>query len=384
MSKNADVKQIKKLSVVVPAYNEEANLPRIIPQVFESLENLKNKFGLDYEVVVINDGSKDRTEQVVLRLQKKYKKIKYVFQENQGKTGAVKHGVQLASGDVILIQDADLEYDPMDYEQLLSPFFDTRTNTSANTNTKTKIVYGNRFGKKENKWLVHSFVANKVLTWLTNLLSRLKIKDMETCYKVFKADIAKDVYNKVEAPRFGLEPEVTMRLGLQGYKIQNIPISYNARSEEQGKKININDFFEAIWTLISLKVFKRYVKMPIPVDFVTYTVIGGVAVLSDIVVFWLLFTWLANPYVNLVSYTVGTIVSFSLNAKFNFNVNDKLASRYVRFWLVSIFGAFWSSWLIDLLIKRFAFKALVAKVLSLPLVLVYQYILSKKFVYSKK
>ncbi len=363
-----------KLSVIIPAYNEEKNLPIIIPKVFKSLQNVKKQLGLDFEVIVVNDGSKDKTEQVARKLAKKYKQLKYVYQENQGKTGAVKHGVTLATGDIILIQDADLEYDPADYVALVTPIVEDKAN----------VVYGNRFGKKNNKWLAHSFLANKVLTWLTNVLSGLKVKDMETCYKIFKAPIAKEIYKKIQAPRFGLEPEVTMRLALNGHKLTNVPISYNARTEEQGKKINVNDFFEAIWTLIALKVFKKYRKMPVPADFITYTVIGGIAVTSDILVYAILFSIFKNPYVNLVSYTIGTFVSFGLNAKFNFNVNDKLAHRYVRFWLVSVFGALWSSWFIDWLIQDFGVSGIMAKILSLPLVLVYQYILSKRFVYSTK
>ena len=364
---------MKKVSIIIPAYNEENNLPLLIPKVIKSLKTIQRLLGLSYEIIIVDDGSTDNTAKIVKDLQKQHKDISYYYQKNKGKTFAVKKGVSLATGDIILIQDADLEYDPNDYINLIQPIL----------RGKAKVVYGNRFARKSNTWLLHSFLANKVLTWTTNLLTGQQVGDMETCYKVFEANLAKKIYSKITSPRFGLEPEVTMHIANLKEQIINVPISYKARTEEQGKKIHVGDFFQALWTLFIVKIKKKYLPMPLPVDLITYTIFGGIAVSVDILLFLILFLIFKTPYVNIVSYTIGTIVSFSLNANYNFNVKNQLTKRYAKFWLISLFGATWSSWLIKILINKLLIPAGIAKVLTMPIVLLYQYLFSKAIVYKK-
>ena len=148
-------------------------------------------------------------------------------------------------------------------------------------------------------------------------------------------------------------------------------------------KLDLNRFWSFLWDWVCKKICKGTYKMPINPQFITYAFLGGVAMLSDILTFVLLYAIFKTPYVNIISYTVGTIVSFTLNAKLNFNVKNKLVNRYIRFWTISIIGAIWSSVLMDFIIGQFNVTAFVAKLLVIPIVLAYQYFLSKKLVYNK-
>ncbi len=166
--------------------------------------------------------------------------------------------------------------------------------------------------------------------------------------------------------------------------VRNVLIPYTVQAEGQKGKKHIGNPFQTLWTLFIVKLKGKYLPMPIPLDFITYTVFGGIAVTTDILLFLCLFAIFKTPYINIVSYTTGTFVSFYLNAKYNFNVKNKLTSRYLKFWTISILGAAWSSWLIKLLISSLHISAFVAKTSTMPLILVYQYSLSKKLVYAKR
>ena len=230
-----------KLSIIIPAYNEKKTIDEIIKKVKE--------VKIPKEIIIIDDFSTDGTRENLKNL--KDKEIKIFFHDkNYGKSHAVRTGIKKATGDIIIIQDADLEYDPEDYYKLVKPI----------EQGKTKVVYGTRFPKKKgHPSLVHPYqtlsnpfyLANKVLTILTNILYNAHITDEPTCYKVFDAQVLKSINLKSE--RFEFCPEVTAKVRKKGYKIYEIPISYYPRTVDEGKKINWKDGIEAIWTLIKYR-----------------------------------------------------------------------------------------------------------------------------------
>lgn len=221
------------LSVLIPAYNEINNI-----------QNILNKIGevtIPMEIIVVDDGSTDGTRELLNTL--KSDKIKVVFHEkNQGKGGAIRTAIAHSKGDIIIIQDADLEYDPQDYYKLI-PVIESG---------KEKVVYGSRFLNKQNKHSYFSFfLGGQVVTWITNLLYWQNLTDEPTCYKVFDAKLLKSI--KLNCTGFEFCPEVTAKIAKLGYKIPEVPISYYPRSISEGKKINWKDGVEAIWVLLKYR-----------------------------------------------------------------------------------------------------------------------------------
>jgi len=221
------------LSVLIPAYNEVHNI-----------QNILNKIGevnIPKEIIVVDDGSTDGTRELLNTL--KSDTIKVIFHEkNQGKGGAIRTAIAHSKGDIILIQDADLEYDPQDYLKLI-PVIESG---------KEKVVYGSRFLNKQNKHSYFSFfLGGQVVTWITNILYFQTLTDEPTCYKVFDAKLLKSI--KLNCTGFEFCPEVTAKVAKLGYKIPEVPISYYPRSINEGKKINWKDGVEAIWVLFKYR-----------------------------------------------------------------------------------------------------------------------------------
>ena len=236
---------IKKLSIIVPAYNEEAT----IITIFDKLNEVELVNDIQKEIIVINDASKDATEQKIKDYQAAHPEmdIRYLKHEiNKGKGAALRTGFHHASGDYLIVQDADLEYDPREFNILLKPVIEGFAD----------VVYGSRFmGGKPHRILFfwHS-IGNKFLTFLSNMFTNLNLTDMETCYKLFRTDIIQSL--ELKENRFGFEPEVTAKMSrIKDIRVYEVGISYYGRTYEEGKKIGWRDGFRAIWAILKYNLF---------------------------------------------------------------------------------------------------------------------------------
>jgi glycosyltransferase involved in cell wall biosynthesis len=227
-----------KLSIVMPVYNEKATLREIVDRV------LKVETGLETELIAVDDFSTDGTRDILKELADPRIRVCY-HEKNKGKGAALRTGFARAEGDIVLIQDADLEYDPREYPRLLEPILDGRAD----------VVYGSRFlsGPHRVLFFWHS-VGNRVLTLVCNMLSNLNLTDMETCYKVFKRSVLSKI--SLESDRFGFEPEVTIKVARIKARIYEVPISYSGRDYSEGKKIGWKDGVAAIWYMLKFALFK--------------------------------------------------------------------------------------------------------------------------------
>jgi glycosyltransferase involved in cell wall biosynthesis len=218
----------------MPVYNEKGT----IHQILERVRSVSLP-GLDREIIVVDDCSTDGTSEILPAEAAKGDVLLLKHPVNRGKGAAIQSGLRAASGDLIIVQDADLEYDPHDYERLIKPIREG----------KAQVVYGSRFAQGHHKRMFLSQrLANVALTLLTNLLYGTSLSDMETCYKVFPAEVIKPI--PLRAQRFDFEPEITAKLLKRGYRILEVPISYAGREYHEGKKINWRDGLAAVWSLV--------------------------------------------------------------------------------------------------------------------------------------
>jgi glycosyltransferase involved in cell wall biosynthesis len=233
-----------KLSVLIPVYNEERTLEEVVRRV-RSIE-------LPKEIILVDDGSKDRSREILTQLQQQSERAPDPLNEirvflqpnNQGKGAAIKVALDHARGDVIIIQDADLEYDPHDYPALLEPI----------ERGLADVVYGTRFaggGAHRVLFFWHS-LGNRMLTLVSNMLTNLNLSDMEVGYKMFRAEVLKSI--KLESKRFGFEPEVTLKLAKKGYRFYEVPISYHGRTYQEGKKITWKDGVSALYYMLRFRL----------------------------------------------------------------------------------------------------------------------------------
>ena len=231
-------KKTFKLSIIIPCYNEKDTIGEIIKRIDQSLNSYEL---LKYEILIVDDFSNDGTKEILKDYTNNEKIQIYYHDNNLGKGAAIHTALKYTSGDITIIQDADLEYDPFDYYKLLVPFFEADAD----------IVYGSRFlggGKYVRIHFFWHYLANKILTFLCNLFINLNLTDMETGYKVFKTSALKSINLKEKS--FSFEPEVTIKLAKKNYKFFEVPITYNGRSYEDGKKIGLKDAFIALKTII--------------------------------------------------------------------------------------------------------------------------------------
>lgn len=228
-----------KISIVIPCYNESKTISKIYTEV--------NKFNnFEKEIIIVDDCSTDDLRTIIKKIAMSDPKVKTVFKDkNQGKGSALREGFKLAEGDFVIIQDADMEYDPSDYNKLLKPFFEAEAD----------IVYGSRFigGDYVRLHFFWHYLANKILTIITNIFTNLNMTDMETGYKIFKTSVLNSI--KLKENSFGIEPELTVKLAKKGYIFYEVPISYKGRSYQDGKKITIKDAFIAIFCIIKYRFF---------------------------------------------------------------------------------------------------------------------------------
>ncbi|MGB9722582.1 MAG: glycosyltransferase family 2 protein [Chloroflexia bacterium] len=224
----------RRLSIVIPVYNERDRVGRVIEKVLQA-----DSLGLEKEVIVVDDGSTDGTRQVLAAYEGR-ENVRIFYQErNQGKAAALRRGFAEVSGEIVLVQDADLEYDPENYPALLSPILEGRAD----------VVYGSRFlGGPHRVLMFWHYVGNKVLTTLSNMFTNLNLSDMETGYKVFRTEVLRRL--RLRSSRFGFEPEVTAKVARLGCRIYETPISYYGRTYAEGKKIGWKDALQAVYCIL--------------------------------------------------------------------------------------------------------------------------------------
>ena len=230
-----------RLSVVIPVYNEAATLEKTIERV------VSVDLPLEREIVMVDDGSTDGTREVYPKIERRWPDVSFKIKladRNQGKGAALRQGFALATGDIILVQDADLEYDPADYPRLLAPILDG----------KADVVYGSRFVGSEAHRVLYFWhmIGNRLLTLMSNMFTNLNLTDMETCYKVFRAEVIKPL--KLRSNTFTIEPEMTAKVSKGKWRIYEVGISYAGRTYEEGKKIGWKDAIRAMWAIIRYRL----------------------------------------------------------------------------------------------------------------------------------
>jgi glycosyltransferase involved in cell wall biosynthesis len=226
-----------KISVVMPVYNEAGTIKEIVHRV-QAAE-------LEKEIIIVDDYSTDSTREHLREINLAHENVKVLYHDhNQGKGAALRTGFQAVSGDIVIIQDADLEYDPREYPLLLEPIVDGRAD----------VVYGSRFlGGPHRVLFFWHYMGNKFLTLLSNMLTNLNLTDMETCYKVFKKEVLDQI--KLKSNRFGFEPEFTAKIAKKGFRIYETPISYSGRTYAEGKKIGWKDGLKAVFAILWFRLF---------------------------------------------------------------------------------------------------------------------------------
>jgi glycosyltransferase involved in cell wall biosynthesis len=234
-----------KLSVVIPVYNERATLRMVIEKVLS--------LPLDTELLCVDDGSSDGSREILAGLHNEHPQVRVLLQpRNMGKGAALRRGIQEATGDYVIIQDADLEYDPSEYPFLLEPLIQG----------KADVVYGSRFLSSRPHRVLYFWhsVGNWILTVLSNMLTNINLSDMETCYKVFRREIIQSI--PIEEERFGFEPEITVKVAKRRLRIYEVGISYWGRTYEEGKKIGWKDGIRALWCLLKYSLKEARVATP--------------------------------------------------------------------------------------------------------------------------
>jgi glycosyltransferase involved in cell wall biosynthesis len=236
-----------KLSVIIPIYNERDTLTKVIEKVLS--------VPLRIELICVDDGSRDGSREILADLQKQHRELTVLLQpQNMGKGAALRRGIQQATGDFVIVQDADLEYDPAEFPTLLEPLMQGNAD----------VVYGSRFlgGRPHRVLYFWHYVGNGLLTLLSNCLTNINLTDMETCYKAFRREIIQSI--PIEENRFGFEPEITVKVARRRLRIYEVGISYRGRTYKEGKKIGWKDGFRALWCLLKYSLTERSVTPRIP------------------------------------------------------------------------------------------------------------------------
>jgi len=294
-----------KLSVIIPCYNEELTLETCVNRVLE-LEN----HDLGLEIIIVDDASADRSRDVAKGLKEQFPdKIELAAHEvNQGKGAALRTGFAHATGDFVVVQDADLEYNPLEIVDLVQPLIDD----------KADVVYGSRFlsGRPHRVLYFWHSVGNRFLTMLSNMFTDLNLTDMETCYKVFKRELIQSI--NIKENRFGFEPEITAKIARRKCRVYEMGISYEGRTYEEGKKIGWRDGFRALYCILRYNAFHA----PLPIQFLIYHFIGGTSALVNLFVFLLLNNSGAPVIIAApVAFVIAAVVNYILSTTLLFRKN---------------------------------------------------------------
>jgi dolichol-phosphate mannosyltransferase len=296
-----------RLSIVVPCYNEESTLETCIRRVLAIADE-----NLSLEIIIVNDCSSDGTLQIALGLERSHPEIRVVSHErNRGKGEALRTGFQNVTGDYVAIQDADLEYDPKDLRRLLTPL----------VNGIADVVLGSRFlsaGSHRVLYFWHS-LGNRFLTFLSNMFTDLNLTDMETCYKVFRREVIREI--NIEEDRFGFEPEIVAKLAHMRLRIYEMGISYRGRTYQEGKKIGAKDGIRALYCILRYNTHKA----PMPMQLFLYLFIGGVAAVVNFLLF-------IGMFYSGVGENIAAPVAFSVAALVNYLLCIALLFRHKARW----------------------------------------------------
>jgi dolichol-phosphate mannosyltransferase len=357
-----------KLSIIIPCYNEAATLSLCVKQVLKIKDHL-----LDIEIIIVDDASHDNSLVIARELEKHHQEIIVLsHQTNKGKGAALRTGFQRATGDFIAVQDADLEYNPMDLKNLLIPML----------NDQADVVIGSRFlscGAHRVLYFWHS-VGNRFLTLLSNMLTDLNLTDMESCYKVFKRDIIQSV--DLKENRFGFEPEIVAKVSQMRVRIYEIGISYSGRTYEEGKKIGLKDGIRALYCILKYNAHKA----PLAIQLLIYMGIGGMAALVNLMLF------LAMFYAN-IKITISAMVAFAMAAIVNYFLCVLLLFKHQAKWkapleLLSYLLVVCSIALVDLLITitllNNNYSPFISKISATTLSFVFNFMGRRFFVFPEK
>ena len=358
-----------KLSIVIPVFNEKGTLPEILKKIAD----VELVGGLEKEVIIVDDFSK---EKVVLPPEHPthsattYKVIRH--EENKGKGAAVRTGLFEVNGDFVVIQDADLEYDPADYNKLLPLLL----------SGKAEVVYGSRFlkGTKPNGMSGKNYLANKFLTLLSNLATGLNLTDMETCYKMMNRNVASYISSKLTSDRFGMEPEITALV--RKYKVAEVPISYIGRTVKEGKKIGWLDGIEAIWKIIKFNFPFKDSRI------IRYIISGSIGAATDLFLLWFLTMVAGVWYLTsaVVAFILSFIVSFFLQKLWTFK-NREMERIHVQagvYLLITICNMGINTLLVYAFVQYFSFHYLIAQVFASIIVACESFFAYRELVFRKK
>jgi dolichol-phosphate mannosyltransferase len=356
------------LTLVVPCYNEEATLAGCIERVLK----LRSKT-LKLEIIIVDDCSKDRSLEVARDLEEKIPEIRVLHHEvNKGKGAALRTGFQYATGDYVGIQDADLEYEPMEYLKLLTPL----------QQNDADVVFGSRYlrpGKRKVLYFWHSWM-NKTLTFISNMMTNLDISDMETCYKLFRREIIQSI--ELKENRFGFEPEVVAKVAQRRCRVWEIAISYRPRSVEEGKKINWKDGVRALYCILHYSAHTAQ----LPMQLLLYLFIGGVSALGNILFFsLLLFAGFKMMVAVVLAFVGAALVNYLLCVTILFRHKARwstLGEIFLYLLTVTIMGAFDAVLTVSLI--RWGMSPLLSKTLATLFGFVGNFLMRKYLVFPEK